>query len=69
MRHYSGSDTRVYVMENGEIAYKFWRSLNPVTIGSREDVLAGRAVVDCTKIRSPTWRRSEERRVGKECRL
>jgi hypothetical protein len=55
-RHYSSSDTRVYVMEDGEVLYKFWRSLNPVTIGSRAEVLAGQAHVDCTKIRAPTWR-------------
>jgi hypothetical protein len=46
----------VYVMEDGEVLYKFWRSLNPVTIGSRAEVLAGQAHVDCTKIRAPTWR-------------
>lgn len=55
-RHYSTSDTRVYVLDDGEVLYKFWRSLNPVTIGTREDVLAGRARLDCTKIRAPTWR-------------
>lgn len=55
-RFYSSSDTRVYVMDDGEVMYKFWRSLNPVTIGTRAEVLAGRARVDCTRIRAPTWR-------------
>lgn len=55
IRHYN-SDTRVYVMDDGEVLYKFWRSINPVTIGRRADVLAGRAHVDCSKIRAPTWR-------------
>jgi len=55
-RHYVGSDTRVYVMDDGEVLYKFWRSLNPVTIGSRTDVLAGRVQLDCTRIRASTWR-------------
>ena len=55
-RHYGNADTRVVVLDDGEVLYKFWRSLNPVRIGSRADVLAGRAHVDCTKIRAPMWR-------------
>lgn len=55
-RYYLDSDTRVYVLDDGEVLYKFWRSLNPVTIGTRADVLAGRARVDCSRIRAPTWR-------------
>lgn len=55
-RYYMDSDTRVYVLDDGEVLYKFWRSLNPVTIGTRADVLAGRVHVDCSKIRAPTWR-------------
>jgi hypothetical protein len=55
-RSYMDSDTRVYVLDDGEVLYKFWRSLNPVTIGQRADVLAGRVQLDCSKIRAPTWR-------------
>lgn len=55
-RHYGNADTRLYVLDDGEVLYKFWRSLNPVTIGSRADVISGRAHVDCTKIRAPIWR-------------
>jgi hypothetical protein len=55
-RHYGNADTRVYVMDDGEVLYKFWRSINAVTIGSRADLLAGRAHLDCSKIRAPTWR-------------
>ena len=55
-RHYGSSDTRVYVLDEGLVRYKFWRSLNAVTIGSTADVLSGRARVDCTKIRAGTWR-------------
>lgn len=55
-RHYSESDTRVYVMDDGEVLYKFWRSINPVTIGRRADVLAGNVHLDCSKIRAPIWR-------------
>lgn len=55
-RHYSSSDTRIYVMDDGEVLYKFWRSINAVTIGTRADILAGRSHLDCTRIRAPTWR-------------
>lgn len=55
-RHYTNSDTRLFVLDGGEVMYKFWRSLNPVLIGNREGVLAGQARIDCTKIRAPTWR-------------
>lgn len=58
-RHYGSSDTRVFVLDEGLVRYKFWRSLNPVTIGTRADVLAGRAHLDCTKIRAGTWRHGE----------
>lgn len=55
-RHYANSDTRINVLDDGKVQYKFWRSLNPVTLGSRADVLAGRVRIDCTKIRAGTWR-------------
>jgi hypothetical protein len=55
-RHYTASDTRIYVMDNGEVLYRFWRSINPVTIGTRAAVLDGSARLDCTKIRAGTWR-------------
>jgi hypothetical protein len=51
------SDTKVYVMDDGNVYYKFWRSLNSVRIGTREDVVSRRATVDCSKIRAPNWRR------------
>lgn len=55
-RHYSLSDTRVYVLDDGRVLYKFWRSINAVQIGTKADVLAGRAQVDCSRIRASTWR-------------
>jgi hypothetical protein len=51
------TDTKVYLLDDGTAMYKFWRSVNPVLIGTRADVLAGRASIDCTKIRAPNWRR------------
>lgn len=51
MRHYGGSDTKVYVLDDGNVLYKFWRALNPVFIGTVDDVMSGKATVDCNKIR------------------
>ena len=51
LRHYPGSDMKVYVLDNGEVYYKFWRALNPVFVGREDDVLQGRAAVDCDHIR------------------
>jgi hypothetical protein len=50
-RRYGVSETRVYVLDNGEVWYKFWRSLNPVLVGRLEAVLAGKVELDCTKLR------------------
>lgn len=49
-RHFL-SDTRVYVLDNGEVWYKFWRSLNPVRVGTVPALLAGEATVECPQIR------------------
>jgi hypothetical protein len=51
------TDTKVYVLDDRPVFYKFWRSLNPVDIGTRQQLLDGRASIDCTKIRAPNWRR------------
>jgi hypothetical protein len=51
VRQYSNAETRVYVMDNGNVWYKFWRALNPVAIGRVEDLLAGKVQLDCTAIR------------------
>lgn len=51
------SDTKVYVLDDGTAYYKFWRSLNAVKIGSGEELRAGSARIDCSRIRAPNWRR------------
>ena len=51
------SDTKVYLMDDGSAYYKFWRSLNAVRIGSSEQLRAGAAAIDCSRIRAPNWRR------------
>jgi hypothetical protein len=56
LKHYD-TDTTVYVLDDGTAMYKYWRSINPVVIGKREDLLAGRVTIDCSKIRAGNWRR------------
>ena len=51
MRTYYSSEMKVYVLEEGLVLYKYYRAFNPVRIGSRDDVLSGKAKVDCDKIR------------------
>jgi hypothetical protein len=46
------SETRVYVLDNGQVWYQYWRSMNPVLVGTVRDVLAGKARVDCAAVRS-----------------
>ena len=50
-RHYAASETRVYVLDNGEVWYKFWRALNPEFVGRADALVAGKVAVDCGRIR------------------
>lgn len=56
LRSYADSDTRAYVLDDGQVRYKYWRSVNAVSIGDVEAVRSGRVSIDCTKIRTPNWR-------------
>lgn len=49
-RHFD-SDTRVYVLDSGEVWFKFWRSLNPVRVGTVAALLSGEATLDCSRVR------------------
>lgn len=51
LRHYRGSDMKVYVLDDGSVLYKYYRTFSPQLIGSAEDVLSGKATMDCSKIR------------------
>ena len=50
LRHYS-SETKVYVLDNGEVWYRYWRSLNPVLVGKSSELLAGEVRLDCLGVR------------------
>lgn len=51
VRHYTDSDTRVYMLNDDKILYKYWRALKPVPIGTVSEVMSGSAIVACDKIR------------------
>ncbi|WP_298930577.1 hypothetical protein [uncultured Ramlibacter sp.] len=51
LRHYPHSDMKVYVLDDGLVIYKFWRALNPVVIGTVDEVLSGNKLMDCARIR------------------
>lgn len=51
VRSYLQAEMKAYVYDTGEVYYKYYRALNPVLVGSVEDVLAGKSRLDCGKIR------------------
>jgi hypothetical protein len=51
MRSYLQAEMKAYVLHSGEVYYKYYRALNPVQVGNIQDVLAGKAKVDCGRIR------------------
>lgn len=60
VRSYLQAEMKAYVYDSGEVYYKYYRALNPARVGRADDVLAGRARVDCANIRGRTglpWER------------
>jgi hypothetical protein len=51
LRVYSGSDTKAYVLSDGRVLYKYYRSLNSVLLGSVDEVLGDGFKMDCNAIR------------------
>lgn len=51
VRGYPGSDFKLYVYDNGQVWYKYLRALNPVLLGSVEEVLQPAFAMDCDHIR------------------
>lgn len=51
LRSYLQAEMKAYVYDSGDVYYKYYRALNPVRVGSVDDLLAGRARVDCHSIR------------------
>jgi hypothetical protein len=60
VRHYSHSDTSVWVDEFGNVVFKNFRALNPSLIASVAEVRGGRFELDCVHLPGryePPWRR------------
>jgi hypothetical protein len=60
MREYQGADTKLYVLNDGTVMYKYMRSLNPVIVGAADAVAAGRVQINCDQVRGRTvfpWQR------------
>lgn len=51
LRQYAESDMKVYVMNDGVVLYKYLRTFSAERIGTMDEVMSGKATVDCTKIR------------------
>jgi hypothetical protein len=52
VRSYMQAEMKVYVYDDGEVLYKYYRDLNPVLVGKAQDILAGRARMDCAGVRA-----------------
>jgi hypothetical protein len=50
-RTYTDSDMWVMVLDGIGVMYKYWHALNPVLIGTEEQVLRGDFTLDCNNIR------------------
>jgi hypothetical protein len=50
-RFYPNTDMRLYVLEDGQVAYKYMRALNMVSLGRIQDVLSPEFRMDCNQIR------------------
>ena len=49
-RSYPGSDLNAYVLDNGDVLYKYWRALNPNHVGTVGQVLSPGFQMDCHKV-------------------
>lgn len=59
-RDYAAADMKLYVIGDG-VYYKYWRAINPVRIGSAEEVASPSFRMDCHDIRGRSglpWQRS-----------
>lgn len=60
VRHYTHSDTTVYINEAGDVYFKYFRALNPSIIGEVHTVRRGELTLDCARLPgryTPPWAR------------
>lgn len=61
VRGYPGSDFKLYVFEGGEVWYKYYRALNPVLVGTIDEVLSPGFAMDCNAVQGRSglpWERA-----------
>lgn len=61
VRGYPGSDFKLYVLNDGQVLYKYFRALNPVAIGNAPDIMAPDFRMDCNNIKGRSglpWERA-----------
>lgn len=51
VRGYSDADMKLYAFDDEKVFYRYWRALNPVFIGTINQLLANEIEMDCTAIR------------------
>jgi hypothetical protein len=50
MRTYPSSDMKAFVMDNGQVWYRYWRALDANAVGTRDQVLADGFKMDCNQV-------------------
>lgn len=51
LRRYTESDMKLYVLDNGDVYYLYWRAINPEFIGNIKDINEPNFILDCTGLR------------------
>lgn len=49
-RVYPGADTQLRARDNGNVAYRYKLALNPTLVGRAEQIVAGKATMNCNKL-------------------
>ena len=50
LRHYAGSDVSLYIDGTGLVSYKYFRAMNPTSIGTTDQVRQGKFAIACDKL-------------------
>ncbi len=51
LRDYASADMKTYVLDGGKVYYKYWKALNPMLVGTVDEVLGEGFKMDCDDIR------------------
>lgn len=50
LRHYAGSDMRLFLDANDRVAFRYFRAVNPTYVATGSEVLEGRFQIHCDKV-------------------